>query len=152
MRLRCRRRPDLLHEAQEVWLTTLLDDLAVGNAVKIHSLDGDRFPGGGNPEKIALVRSPHSEARCNASISGSELVLFDSRLFQRPLDVGEAAAHHTDDGEVAGEAPHGLISVRDMEDRAVGDQLISQRLIGRIDEFDKAPHECVGDSGQDNLR
>lgn len=54
---------DLLHQPEEIGLTALADDLAVGHGIKVHGLDGDLLSGRRYPEEGAFVCATHCVSR-----------------------------------------------------------------------------------------
>jgi hypothetical protein len=66
-------------------------------------------------------------------------------FLQRPLNIGKAPSHHTDDCEVARRTSQRLGTSRDIEYRIRGDELCSELLAGGVDELRKTAHdEFVG--------
>ena len=68
-------------------------------------------------------------------------IALSDRLVERPLNIGEAATHHSDDCEVAARALQRLRLSRDMKYRARIDEFSGQLLVCAVDELHKPTHE-----------
>src|SRR5258708_1835674 len=79
------------------------------------------------------MRAAHSEA-------WGHPVVFGNHLFQRPLNIGEAASHLPNNCKVASGAAHWLGPSRNMEYRVRGDKLFSEFLAASVDEFHETAH------------
>ena len=105
------------------------DELPDGQTVEIYTLDLS-----GDAEEGAAVRAPHSEV-CG------HLIPFGNHFLQRPLNIGKAPSHHTDDCEVTRRTSQRLGTSRDIEYRFRGDELCSELLAGGVDELRKTAHD-----------
>jgi hypothetical protein len=74
-------------------LTRVLDELPYCQPIAIHRRYGNILANRRNAQEGGLVRAAHGEP-C------SHFVTFGNHLFERPLDVGETASHHSNDFEI----------------------------------------------------
>lgn len=98
------------------------------------------LPVGGHAEEGSAVRPAHGESR-------RDDIAFDDGFFKSPPNVGESAAHHSDDLQVALWPVHGLGASRNVKHSGWRNQLCGEPRVGRVDELHEASHElsvCAG--------
>lgn len=91
------------------------------------------LPVGGTPKKPAM-RPTHRESR-------SDDIAFDDGFLKSPLNVGESAAHHPDDLQVALWPVHGFGAPRNLKHGVRRNQLCGEPRVRCVDELHEASHE-----------
>src|SRR4051812_21084809 len=80
------------------------------------------------------MRPTHRESR-------SDDIAFDDGFLKSPLNVGESAAHHPDDLQVALWPVHGLGAPRNLKHGVRRNQLCGEPRVRCVDELHEASHE-----------